>query len=100
MAKAPDEFYYGIEPPEEEAWICAVCGGEVVNDDYQIGDSTYLCGECGERWYDDKTIADFWLMYPGSLAQLFKDAQHEEWFTELGDYTRITYRDELLNYLL
>lgn len=100
MAKAPDEFYYGIEPPPGPKPIgtCKWCGRDIYNEDH-IFDCDVLCPECEEMAYKGSTAVDFIIELlkdgqVGSVVSFLQDNRLDDWTEGFGEYVRHYFEED------
>ena len=100
MAKAPDEFHYGFEPPPGPKPIgsCKWCGRDIYNEDH-IYDTDVICPECDEFAYKGSTAVDF-LIYllkegqVGSVRSFLEDNRLDDWTEPMGAYVRCYFMED------
>lgn len=100
MAKAPDEFYYGFEPPPGPKPIgtCKWCSRDIYNEDH-IFDGDVLCPECEKVAYKGSTAVDFIIDLlksgqVGSVVSFLQDNRLDDWTEGFGEYVRHYFEEE------
>lgn len=99
MARMPDEFYYGFEPPEPEpVGECFYCGEEVYSDDCTIN-GELSCMSCRELFDSDKLVMDFAQTYQGSWMWFLREHYDQPWAEQMIQAAREYFYEDLATYL-